>query len=190
MQTRLICEGANVTDKFQKVAASERGRGATTLEIAFARYQGEILGTLYYLLGNLDDARDALQESFVKCWRHRYQVPEVQNLKAWIFRVAMNTGRDLRQSAWRRRRESLPADKNVTADQPDPMAVLEKSEQLTRLRDAIRLLREEEQEVFLARQNGEMTYDQIAETLKIPVGTVKTRMRLALSKLRAALAEG
>ena len=50
-------------------------------------------------------------------------------------------------------------------------------------------LRPEEQEVFLLRQNGEMTYEEIAVALDVPSGTVKTRMRLALSKLREVLAE-
>ena len=57
-----------------------------------------------------EDARDALQETFVKCWRHREQVDEVQNLKAWIFRIALNTGRDMRETAWRRKRQPLPDD--------------------------------------------------------------------------------
>jgi len=47
---------------------------------------------LYYLVGNIEDARDALQEAFVKCWRSHEKLVEVQNLKAWIFRIALNTG--------------------------------------------------------------------------------------------------
>jgi len=43
--------------------------------------------------------------------------------------------------------------------------------------------------VFLLRQNGELTYEEIAAMLSIPVGTVKTRMRLAVTKLRAVVAE-
>ncbi len=182
-------EGRIVTDTSQQVAASKRGRGATALEIAFARYQSEILGTLYFLLGNFEDARDALQETFVKCWRHRRQVPQVENLRAWIFRVALNTGRDLRQTAWRRRRQPLSAEEQTTKPQEAPLAVVEQNEQIGRLREAVRSLREEEQEVFLARQNGDLTYEQIAEVIGVPTGTVKTRMRLALAKLRAALAE-
>jgi RNA polymerase sigma-70 factor, ECF subfamily len=49
-------------------------------------------------------------------------------------------------------------------------------------------LRSEEQEVFLLRQNGEMTYEEIAVAVGIPLGTVKTRMRMALGKLREAMA--
>jgi len=161
------------------------------LENAFAQHQSELLGTLYFLVGNIEDARDALQETFVKCWRHREQVGDVQNLKAWIFRVALNTGRDLRQTAWRRKRQPLPEDEGmVESMQADPQTVAEHNERLERVRVAIRQLRCEEQEVFLLRQNGQLKYEEIAEAAGIPLGTVKTRMRLAITKLRESLAEG
>jgi RNA polymerase sigma-70 factor (ECF subfamily) len=160
------------------------------LEAAFARYQAELLGTLYYLVGNYEDARDALQDTFIKCWKHREQLPEVKNLRAWIFRIALNTGRDLRGSAWRRRRQPITGDEAMLAtDGQSTETPLEQQEQLGRVRQAVSDLRPEEQEVFLLRQNGEMTYDQIAELVGIPTGTVKTRMRLALGKLRVALAD-
>ena len=50
-------------------------------------------------------------------------------------------------------------------------------------------LRPEEQEIFLLRQNGEMTYEAIADAVAIPIGTVKTRMRSALRQLRESLGE-
>ena len=160
------------------------------LEDVFAQNQSELLGTLYYLVGNLEDARDALQDAFLKCWRHREEVPEVQNLKAWIFRIALNTGRDLRQTAWRRKRQSLPEDTQMLQCKQDgPHVALEHREQLEQLRNALLDLRGEEQEVFLLRQNGGLTYEEIAESVGIPLGTVKTRMRLALTKLRLVLAE-
>jgi RNA polymerase sigma-70 factor (ECF subfamily) len=62
-----------------------------------------------------------------------------------------------------------------------------REEQLAAIRRALKQLRTEEQEVFLLRQNGELTYEEIAESLKLPIGTVKTRMRLAIGKLREAL---
>jgi RNA polymerase sigma factor (sigma-70 family) len=160
------------------------------LENAFAQYQSELLGTLYYLVGNIEDARDALQETFVKCWRHRDQVAEVKNLKAWIFRIALNTGRDLRQTAWRRKRQGLPEDESIVESKDvGPMAIAARNEQLEQLRDAIRGLRSEEQEVFLLRQNGQLKYEEIAEAAGIPLGTVKTRMRRALTALKETLNE-
>ena len=160
------------------------------LEQAFVCYQSELMGMLYHMLGHADDARDAFQEAFVKCWRNREQVAEIQNLKAWIFRVALNTARDLRQTAWRRHKKSLPEDETtVPSRQPSSEAQVEHSEQLMLVRSAVSALRAEEQEVFLLRQNGQLTYEQIAETLGVPTGTVKTRMRLALIRLRETLAQ-
>ena len=68
-----------------------------------------------------------------------------------------------------------------------PAQTLEYKESVKRLRKAILDLRLEEKEVFLLRQNGEMTYEQIAEIRRCPVGTVKSQMRTALDKLRKLL---
>jgi len=169
-------------------AESESRHVARTLEDAFARHQSELLGMLYYVVGNIEDARDAMQEAFIKCWKHRDTLPEIANLQAWIFQVALNAGRDLRSAAWRRHRRPLEdGGESLVAAEIQPDAVLTDSERLAIVRHAIRQLRGEEQEVFLLRQNGQMTYQQIAETVHVPLGTVKTRMRLALSKLRQAL---
>ena len=66
------------------------------LELLFRDARGELLGTLFYLIGNMEDAKDALQETFLKCWRKQDQVDSIENLKAWVFRIALNTGRDIR----------------------------------------------------------------------------------------------
>lgn len=161
---------------------------AERLRDVFSQCQDELLGMLYYLVGNVEDARDALQETFIKCWRHRRGVGEVDNLRAWVFRVAVNAGRDLRTTAWRRRRRPLHDDGGLLVARDNaPEADASRREQLDLIRQALLGLRPEEQEVFLLRQNGGMTYEQIAQSIDIPVGTVKTRMRLALTKLRGVL---
>jgi RNA polymerase sigma-70 factor (ECF subfamily) len=68
-----------------------------------------------------------------------------------------------------------------------PSQGLEEQEVLEQLRQALLHLRPEEKDVFLLRQNGELTYEQIAELHARPVGTVKTQMRSALQKLRKVL---
>src|SRR5437764_4166936 len=114
----------------------DSAHGGALLEAAFARHQAELLGTLFYLVGNLEDARDALQEAFIKCWRHQADVGEVVNLKAWIFRVALNAGRDIRETAWRRKRQGLPEDESMLASRhAGPVEIVEHDERLTRLRE-------------------------------------------------------
>ena len=161
---------------------------AERLEELFARCQDELLGMLYYFLGSAEDARDALQESFIKCWRRRDLLGGIENLRAWVFQVTLNTGRDLRSSAWRRHRRTLnQPEAEVIAQPTNNDADRCREEQLAAVRTALKQLRSEEQEIFLLRQNGELTYEEIARSLMLPVGTVKTRMRLAIGKLREAL---
>jgi len=154
----------------------------------FNEVRDELVSTLMYVLGNADDAQDAAQEAFLKCWRARATVGEVLNLRAWVFRVGLNAAKDFQRSAWHRKSRPLPEDDVMMMAQADsPGMVLEDQETVQRLRAAIAHLRPEEQEVFLLRQNGDLTYEQIADIRQAPVGTVKTQMRTALQKLRRVL---
>ncbi len=155
----------------------------------FTDLRDELVSTLWYLLGNRDDAQDVAQEAFLRCWRHQDSLPDIQNLRAWIFRIGLNAAKDLQRSAWHRRvKPLLGADVMPMVDAtPPPTQLLEEQEAMMQLRAALMDLRPEEKEVFLLRQNGDLTYEQIAELHNRPVGTVKTQMRSALQKLRKVL---
>jgi RNA polymerase sigma-70 factor, ECF subfamily len=173
-----------------QVGVSRNGQ-ETPEEVLVRTFNGlrdELIGTLVFVLGNRDDAHDAAQDAFIKCWNAREQLPQVINLRAWIFRVCFNTAKDMQRSAWNRRAKPLQAEQyTMTAKDAPPGQTLERKESIDRLRHAILELREEEKEVFLLRQNGDLTYDQIAELRGCPVSTVKTQMRTALEKLRRVL---
>lgn len=156
---------------------------------AFTELRDDLVSTLWFVLGNREDAHDVAQEAFLRCWRAQARLPDVQNLRAWIFRVGLNVAKDLQRSAWRRRAKPLVgAEIMPIVDETGPEQSLEDQETLKRLREALLDLRPEEKEVFLLRQNGNLTYEQIAELRNRPVGTVKTQMRSALQKLRKILA--
>jgi RNA polymerase sigma-70 factor (ECF subfamily) len=159
-----------------------------TLLRTFTDLRDELVSTLCFILGNSEDAQDVAQEAFLRCWRTQEGLPEVHNLRAWIFRVGLNAAKDLQRSAWRRRvKPLLGADVMPMTETTSPQNGLENQETLLQLREALLHLRPEEKEVFLLRQNGELTYEQIAELHDRPVGTVKTQMRSALQKLRRML---
>src|SRR5437764_13133499 len=84
--------------------------GEDALVAMFNQVRDELVSTLMYVLGNADDAQDAAQEAFLKCWRARHTTGEVQNLRAWVFRVGLNAAKDFRRSAWHRRSRPLPED--------------------------------------------------------------------------------
>jgi RNA polymerase sigma-70 factor (ECF subfamily) len=154
----------------------------------FNAMRDELVSTLWFILGNREDAQDTAQEAFLKCWRAQSSIHEVRDLRAWIFRVGLNAAKDLQRSAWYRRARLLSGEEIMISDHEiAPAQHLENQESLDRLRRAILNLRPDEQEVFLLRQNGELTYEQIAEIRQSPVGTVKTQMRSALQKLRQRL---
>ena len=159
------------------------------LAAEFDHAHQELMGTLYYIVGNAEEARDVLQEAFLKCWRNRSTIKGIKNLRGWVFRIAVNTARDHRKSAWNRKRQTLPDEIPVVASSKAPEQELMQDEQVRQLRSAVMQLRPEEQEIFLLRQNGEMTYEAIADAVAIPIGTVKTRMRSALRQLRESLGE-
>src|SRR5262245_15353767 len=170
-------------------AGADELPSSARLTRAFNDMRDELVSTLLYILGNRDDAQDAAQEAFVKCWRSRDSLPDVQNLRAWIFRVGLNAAKDMQRSAWHRKAKAFTTDETMIVGREGvPGEQLEDQEDLARLRVAILGLRTDEKEVFLLRQNGGLTYEEIAELRKAPVGTVKTQMRAALQKLRRALA--
>ena len=158
-----------------------------------ARFQAlreRLLGTAYLVVGHREDAREIVQDAFVKCWRNRRRAAEVKDLEAWIFSVLLNTARDARRRKKVRKAESLPTEDamptpGVTGTDPGRRAAARES--LQRVRAAIHQLPDVEREVFLLRQNGDLTYEGIAEVLGCPVGTAKTRMRKALLRLREAI---
>jgi RNA polymerase sigma-70 factor (ECF subfamily) len=154
----------------------------------FTGLRDELVSTLWFLVGNPDDAQDLAQEVFLRCWRTQESLRDVRDLRAWIFRVGINAAKDLRRSAWRRRVKPLLGEDIIQlADGVAPPQIVEDRESLTRIRRALLRLRPEEQEVFLLRQNAELTYEEIAQMRQCPVGTVKTQMRTALEKLRKVL---
>ena len=180
------------TTKRRRFVFPDDGSAARTpaelkLEDVFTRFEPELLGTLQHLLGNPDDARDALQDGFVRCWKKRDALDEIENLRAWVFRVAYNVGLDALKSGWRRRRKAVAVEEIEPAardGEPEERAL--ERERLAALRDAIGRLDGKEKDVFLLRQNGALTYEQIAQATGLPLGTVKTAMRRALAKLRTA----
>src|SRR5438105_15944850 len=113
----------------------------------FTELRDELVSTLWYMLGNADDAQEMAQEVFLRCWRAQKSLPEIRDLRAWIFRVGLNAAKDLRRSAWRRRvKPLLGEDIMQLADGTAPAQIVEDQESLRRIRQALLDLRPEEKE--------------------------------------------
>jgi RNA polymerase sigma-70 factor, ECF subfamily len=183
---------SSCTDGTRQLAASNLVSGADGDELVcvFNELRIELVSRLFCVLGNYEEAQDAAQETFLKCWRNREGIGRVRNLRAWIFRIGLNAAKDLLRSAWRRRARPLCGPSTLAlAPAVCPVKSALEAEAREQLRRAILNLRPKEREVFLLRQTGGLSYGEIAELRRIPVGTVKTRMRSAAAKPRQVLRE-
>src|SRR5947209_5086565 len=109
---------------------------------AFNEVRAELVSTLYFLLGNHEDAQDAAQDAFLKCWRTRASLSDVRNVRAWIFRVGLNAAKDLQRSAWRRRSRPLTSAAAVgECSERSPADCLVETAALQQLREALKELR-------------------------------------------------
>lgn len=138
------------------------------------------------MLGNRDDAMEVAQEAFLRCWKRQKALASFSELNSWIFRIGLNAAKDYRKSAWKRKVRSMPQREPQANSQGIAELLIGKEEKLL-LGQALHQLREEEKEVFLLRQEGGLTFDEIAQAVQRPVGTVETQFRTSLSKLRLTL---
>lgn len=162
-------------------------RGAEAL---FDRFSGPLVRFTDRMLGSRADAEEVTQEVFLKMIDRVEQYDGRASVGSWLFAIAANASRDrLRRS---RRGSVVPID--VLAEVPEPGESahdqLHAKEQRTAVRKALSKLSEEQREaLILARYHG-LPYADIARTLSISEGAVKTRIFRAMETLKALFSEG
>lgn len=151
--------------------------------------------TLTYLIGMLRDrdlAEEVLQRSFVSLVERSPHMAESTDIRAYLFATARNQALNLLRS--KRRRRDAKGRYGILMrrrrERQDPSRSAASEEDLCRqLNDALNELPDGEREVVLLRTQGELTFDQIAEALRIPLGTASTRYQNALRRMRKCLAD-
>jgi RNA polymerase sigma-70 factor, ECF subfamily len=183
-------DAATVTDLHRRHLAAIVARRDTSAFVALFNHFAPRLKAYMKRLGTADDeAEDLAQEAMLTVWRKAASYdPARASTSAWIFTIARN----LRIDALRRgQRRALDLDDPLLAPAPlaAPDAEATVQEQQQRIRVAVRLLPPEQAEVVaLAFYEGH-SHGAIAARLKIPLGTAKSRLRLAFARLRLALAD-
>jgi len=155
------------------------------------RWDRKIQGVIYRIVGNHDEARDVSQEAFLKAYRALGTFKQEARFSSWLYQIAINATRDrLRR---RRRRTDLSLDdveeREVSLRDAGPSALdLIESSDLSRVvAAAMAALPEEQREVVILKEYEGLTFPEIAETLDVPLSTVKTRLYRGLSQLRVRL---
>ncbi|TPW07495.1 MAG: RNA polymerase sigma factor, sigma-70 family [bacterium] len=155
------------------------------------RHQERVYRIIYRILRNRDEAEDVTQVTFVRAFRSLLKYKEEFPFHPWLYRIAVNTS--FTQLAKRKREKLVDIEKVPERLVPRPggeesaLEAVERREMVDRIRKALPDLPEEQRLVFLLRVNEGLSYDQIAETLEIPRGTVMSRLSRAREALRKRL---
>jgi RNA polymerase sigma-70 factor (ECF subfamily) len=158
--------------------------------VLFDRHGGVAFSVAYRMCGRRAMAEDVVQEAFLALWRGagRYDAGR-GSVRSWLLSVVHNRAIDaLRRGTIRegRRLDDERAAERV-ADHHSTEAEVVRLDEARRVRGALGLLPGEQRRVIELAYFGGYTHTEIAEMLELPVGTVKGRMRLGLSKMRLEL---
>jgi len=167
-------------------------RDIKAFEALYDRYGTLVYSTALRVVGDVQLAEDIAQEVFLRIWRRPdHYVPQRGRFVTWLLSVARNGAVDqIRTRGRRRRHETAGEDaaRNLPDDEGrDPALMAQLADERQKVRQALTSLPPEQRRVVEMAYYGGYTQQEIAELLSQPLGTVKTRIRLAMQKLRAAL---
>jgi len=174
---------AKVTYEEHDLVASLRRKDDEAFSYLYEHYSGALYGVIKQIVGDAELSNDVLQESFVNIWRRIDSYDETKGrLFTWMLNVARNAAIDkTRSKGFQQSQRQIPLDGEVIQASVRPgIDDYGLKKLLLKLKDEQRLL------IDLSYFQG-YTHEQIATALHIPLGTVKTRIRSALTQLRALM---
>jgi RNA polymerase sigma-70 factor (ECF subfamily) len=178
-----------------------RAGDVRAFERLVARYEKPIWNFIRRFVHDAATAEDLLQEVFLRVVKSADEWRGAAKFSTWLYTIARNLTVDHARRSVHRNAASLDADRNVGGDSPmtlyDRIASPDRrADELTwdhetkrRIDEAVAALPADQREVFLMREVMEMPFAEIAAAVGASEPTVKSRMRYALEKLRAALVE-
>jgi RNA polymerase sigma-70 factor, ECF subfamily len=157
------------------------------------RHQDRLYGTLVNMLGSVHDARDATQDAFVLAFQKLETFRRESAFYSWLFRIAYNAAVS-RHRKTRRETGSVEAARAASGREPtderpqaDPAHDLYTAERQNLVQSALGELADEYRTVIVLREMEGLSYEQIAELVGVPIGTVRSRIHRARTELRDKL---
>lgn len=168
-----------------------RGETAAFGELV-RRYQDRLYNTVYRLVGNVEDANDIVQEAFLNAYQALNSFKGDALFFTWLYRIAFNAAVSfkrkqrilLRLETGRGDGGNEPVD---PSDASRPGHALERAEQDRRVQDALNRLSAEHRAVLVMKEIDGLKYEDMAEVLRVPIGTIRSRLHRARLELRELL---
>jgi RNA polymerase sigma-70 factor, ECF subfamily len=163
------------------------------------RYERKVYSLCYQYVGNQEDALDLAQETFLRVYRFLPRFRFDAAFSTWIYRLAVNTCLDFLRKEKHHRSLSLDApvklaegeavDREVAGEEPTPAEELERKELRREIHKALEKLPEEQRLPIILKEFQELSYEEIAALLQVPLGTVRSRISRGRIKLKTILQE-
>jgi len=157
------------------------------------RWERRIFALCFGMLGREDEARDAAQEAFVAAYRNIGNFRGEAKVSSWLHRIAVNQCLTTKRRAKTRSEEFLDEERHeedrvfVAAAAYSPSNQTEQAERNVIVRQAVGSLPVDLRQVVVMKEFEDMTFQEISDTLEIPLSTVKSRLYTALKQLRSKL---
>jgi RNA polymerase sigma-70 factor (ECF subfamily) len=157
------------------------------------RWERKIFALCFGMLGREDDARDAAQEAFIAAYRNLKNFRGEARVSSWLHRIAVNQCLTIKRRQKTRSEDFLNDDDGaedrafIAAPKYSPANETEQGERLRLVRQAVGALPTDLRQVIVMKEFEEMTFQEISETLELPLSTVKSRLYTALKQLRLRL---
>ena len=159
------------------------------LDALVERYAPRVNRLASQLMGDLEEARDAAQESLVKVCTRLKQFRGEAQFATWLHRVVVNTCRDRMAFQRLRRAEPLELDERVADDAADPSSLAVLTDLRRDLSDALSRLSTDQRIAVVLRDSFGLSYKEISRVARMPVGTAKCYVHRARARLRQLLEE-
>lgn len=172
-------EGAHsMQDEEKKLISRSQSGDVESFEILIRDYQLRLFRLIISITGNAEDAEDALQETLLQAYRALPKFRGDSSLSTWLYKIALNTTRNWLRSEIRSSSERIVMKMaQVGMDQSSSVdEELFEHEKRESIRKAILKLPDHYRNAILLRHYRDMSYEEIAEVLGIPVGTVRSRI--------------
>lgn len=172
----------------QSIEPSVQTSDISAFEELYKQYYVYLCLVAVHIVRNSSDAEEIVSDVFVKLWNMGDKIGTIKSLKAYLIKAVQNTALNYLEKT---RRSSGMTDsldeqayKVLAWDSDYPLGQLYEKELLEKLRRGIKDLPDSCREIFLLSRDKEMKYEEISEKLGISVNTVKSQMKIALSRLR------
>jgi len=175
------------------IAECLKGRTAAFGEL-IRRYQDRLFNTVFRLVNNAEDAQDIVQESFLSAYQSLESFKGDSQFFTWLYRIAVNTAMSMK----RRRKETVSIETGRDANQgivephdpsesSRPSHALEQQELDVRIQQALQRMTPEHRAVLILKDMEGQKYEEMAEILQVPVGTIRSRLHRARIELKEFL---